>query len=207
VNSDLVYVIGAPGGSVAKIGHAKHLRRRLSQIQTGHPAKIEVLWSIEGGIRLESGLHDDLHEYRVHGEWFDFGTLDPVATVKEAVKRVRQREVAMLTNRTAPLPPAEVLASLRNARRLSDEAAAGLDARMRSVTDSEMAIDLAIEYVRHLTESAALDAEIAQASAMVRAEGVARTVDLCDGNQSKAARRLGLDQSTVNRLVRKARGE
>jgi hypothetical protein len=40
--------------------------------------------------------------------------------------------------------------------------------------------------------------------ALTRAQAVLNVVDRCNGNQSMAARRLGLDQSTVNKLVRKA---
>ncbi|MFE7780339.1 hypothetical protein [Streptomyces nigrescens] len=39
--------------------------------------------------------------------------------------------------------------------------------------------------------------------ALERAEAVADVVAYCGGNQSKASRLLGLDQSTVNKLVRK----
>jgi hypothetical protein len=41
--------------------------------------------------------------------------------------------------------------------------------------------------------------------ALARARAVLKVVDRCSGNQSLAARGLGLDQSTVNKLVRKAR--
>jgi DNA-binding protein Fis len=45
----------------------------------------------------------------------------------------------------------------------------------------------------------------AETAALRRAQAVARLVDAFGGNQSAAARFLGLDQSTVNKLVRKAR--
>ncbi|MEU3656460.1 hypothetical protein AB0E67_27365 [Streptomyces sp. NPDC032161] len=44
----------------------------------------------------------------------------------------------------------------------------------------------------------------AQESAARRAAAVAEVVAYCGGNQSKAGRVLGLDQSTVNKLVKKA---
>lgn len=46
--------------------------------------------------------------------------------------------------------------------------------------------------------------EEADRRAMERAHAVAEVVAYCGGNQSAAARVLGLDQSTVNKLVRKA---
>lgn len=47
--------------------------------------------------------------------------------------------------------------------------------------------------------------EAADRLAMERAAAVAEVVAYCGGNQSHAARTLGLDQSTVNKLVKKAR--
>jgi hypothetical protein len=43
--------------------------------------------------------------------------------------------------------------------------------------------------------------------ALARAKKVAEFVAWCGGNQSHAARVLGLDQSTVNKLVKKAKAE
>ena len=48
-------------------------------------------------------------------------------------------------------------------------------------------------------------ADVATLAALARAQAVETVVDLLDGNQSAAARALRLNQSTVNRLVRKAR--
>lgn len=45
----------------------------------------------------------------------------------------------------------------------------------------------------------------AETAALRRAQAVARLVEACDGNQSEAARRLGLHQTTVNKLVLRAR--
>lgn len=49
------------------------------------------------------------------------------------------------------------------------------------------------------------DDEAAQKSAAFRAAAVAEVVAYCGGNQSEAGRVLGLDQSTVNKLVAKHR--
>lgn len=48
------------------------------------------------------------------------------------------------------------------------------------------------------------DAEKAQASALRRAKAVARVVELCNNNQTEAAKLLGIDQSRVSRLTAKA---
>lgn len=67
-----------------------------------------------------------------------------------------------------------------------------------------LVLQIAIDRARELAAIAERDAAAAQASALARAAGIARVVNLCGGNQSEAARRLELDQSTVNKLVRKA---
>ena len=63
---------------------------------------------------------------------------------------------------------------------------------------TEAAIETAITAVHLATR----DAETAS---LRRAQAVTRLVDLLDGNQSEAARRLGLHQTTVNKLVARAR--
>jgi len=71
--------------------------------------------------------------------------------------------------------------------------------------DAGLAIQVAVEAAQELGNVAERDAQAAQASAMARARGVVEVVRLCGGNQSEAARRLGVDQSRVNQLVKKAR--
>lgn len=70
---------------------------------------------------------------------------------------------------------------------------------------TEAAIEAAVAAVRLATREANQATDDAEAKARVRAEAVANLVKLCGGNQSEAARRIGLDQSRVNRLVQKAR--
>lgn len=85
----VVYVIGQPGQRIAKIGTTSNLPARLRAIQTGHPFRLEVLWSCPGGRRLESWLHEGLAARRLTGEWFDFGEFDPVFVVRDGVRRAR----------------------------------------------------------------------------------------------------------------------
>lgn len=54
----------------AKIGFAKNIRKRLSQIQTGCPAKIEMLGYLPGDRKAEANLHRQCAAHRVFGEWF-----------------------------------------------------------------------------------------------------------------------------------------
>lgn len=63
----------------------------------------------------------------------------------------------------------------------------------------ERLIVAAVEVVREATVAA-------ETAGLRRAEAVARLVAACGGNQSEAARRLGIHQSRVNKLVAKVRG-
>lgn len=84
-----IYVIGAPVSSVAKIGKAIDPEQRLAGIQVGNPERLALRWTTSGGIRLERWLHEEFGHLRLIGEWFDFGTLDPVEQVEAAVERYR----------------------------------------------------------------------------------------------------------------------
>lgn len=79
--NEVVYVIGSPGSSLVKIGKSQNIRARLRSIQNMSPAPLSVLWTTPGGRALETRLHDAFDEYRVHGEWFDFGDADPLELV------------------------------------------------------------------------------------------------------------------------------
>ena len=80
-DSGTVYLIGASGSSSAKIGVTGNLKKRLASFRYSISRDLEVLWSAPGGLELEGWLHRQFHDARTHGEWFDFGDLDPVATV------------------------------------------------------------------------------------------------------------------------------
>ncbi len=70
---------------------------------------------------------------------------------------------------------------------------------------TEAQIETALLDLHLATQAADAAAADAEAKALDRARVVARIVDLCGGNQSDAARRIGMDQSRVNRLVQKVR--
>lgn len=88
--TDVVYLIGPASGSVFKIGRANDVERRLRQLQPGHPAKLGVLWTKEGGSLLEGELHRWFKDCHVFGEWFDFGDRDPVAAVNAAADVINE---------------------------------------------------------------------------------------------------------------------
>ncbi|MCX5598462.1 hypothetical protein OOK29_09955 [Streptomyces phaeochromogenes] len=76
---------------------------------------------------------------------------------------------------------------------------------IHGVIDIHSTVDELVGRVSDLTEAWRRDEKTAQDSAYKRAAAVSSVVQACNENQSEAARRLGLDQSTVNKLVRKAR--
>lgn len=175
---DFVYVIGASESSRVKIGHSCNLNRRLGDIQRMSPVPLLLLWSHPGTYELEGVLHREFDAYRQHGEWFDFGGQDPIPLVEAKVRSCHPR-----------LFHSSRVSALRG------NSGPAVEAQIQTAL-----LDL------HLATQAADDAAAdAEAKALDRARVVARIVDLCGGNQSDAARRIGIDQSRVNRLVQKVR--
>lgn len=100
-----VYVIGPRPRGPVKIGYTSKVpESRLKSIQTGHPERLHILWSVEGDMALEFSLHERFKDYRTVGEWFDFGDLDPVAAIREAVFELRGIRQVMATQTPRPSP-------------------------------------------------------------------------------------------------------
>lgn len=89
---DVLYVIGQPGTGIAKIGITGNVKSRLRTIQTGSPVPVAVRWWHPGDYDLERQLHQEFAEYRMHGEWFDFGVEEPEILVEMAVQARRPEE-------------------------------------------------------------------------------------------------------------------
>lgn len=64
-----VYIIEDSDGDV-KIGHAKDVRNRFSNLQTAHKKPLSLLCSLPGGRFHESQLHNLFERSRIAGEWF-----------------------------------------------------------------------------------------------------------------------------------------
>ena len=62
------YVIEAVGLNMVKIGKAKNVTKRLKQLQTGSPLKLQVLHCFD--LDCEGDLHRHFASHRVNGEWF-----------------------------------------------------------------------------------------------------------------------------------------
>lgn len=93
-----VYVFGAAGTQLVKIGRANDVRQRLSDCQTGSPLILAVLWSRETDYAslAESTLHQRFAKHRAHGEWFSLGA-DPLSLIIPAYNEMEgtfEEEVA-----------------------------------------------------------------------------------------------------------------
>ncbi|MFB7467285.1 GIY-YIG nuclease family protein [Streptomyces sp. NPDC056224] len=99
-----VYVIGSSGSAHVKIGTSISPEKRLKELQTGNPGRLELLWCTPGGRDLESALHKVFDEYRTEGEWFDFREVQPVGAIPLAVyqRAVGLARTPARNNRSAP---------------------------------------------------------------------------------------------------------
>ena len=65
-----VYFIGSRLG--IKIGHTGGaVSERLQKLQTGHPARLEILAVMEGDREVETSIHELLAPSRIYGEFFE----------------------------------------------------------------------------------------------------------------------------------------
>lgn len=78
---DYLYVLQCEGGYL-KIGVTNHnnIDKRIKQLQTGNPKKIEVVWFEERPYaqRAEKYLHTAFKDKCTHGEWFEGITLNEI---------------------------------------------------------------------------------------------------------------------------------
>lgn len=80
-----VYVIGQNWTGDLKIGFSKNPWARLTELQTGHPEKIDVLAIFKCRASSEIALHDLLKEFRGNGEWFN-----PPSNIRDELRYAQQ---------------------------------------------------------------------------------------------------------------------
>lgn len=68
--SEFLYLIQGENGGYIKIGISDSIEDRLSQLQTGSPVLLNIVYSCKGA-KLEKKLHTHFANKRMHGEWFD----------------------------------------------------------------------------------------------------------------------------------------
>ena len=80
-----------------KIGVAKNIERRRSNLQTGNPLELRLLgWiNTEGNFELERRLHQHFSARRVRGEWF---AIEPADILLIPMRAARDGFVAKNTN-------------------------------------------------------------------------------------------------------------
>jgi len=67
-----VYFIREADGGAVKIGISSSVSKRLCELQTGNPRKLEVVHVIPGGLKKERELHNKFRNHRLEGEWFEW---------------------------------------------------------------------------------------------------------------------------------------
>lgn len=70
-NQEFVYVIHATGTSLIKLGYSTNPQKRLSELQTASPHKLQILASWPGNRAREKRLHRHMAQFRREGEWFE----------------------------------------------------------------------------------------------------------------------------------------
>lgn len=76
-----VYFIGSESSDLTKIGFSVRPKARLSQVQSGNPERLELLYVVPATKAIETKLHDLFAPLRAVGEWFK--TADFVRLVGE----------------------------------------------------------------------------------------------------------------------------
>jgi hypothetical protein len=63
-----VYFVAFDG--FVKIGVAKNVKKRVSQLQSGCPHQLDLIGVVEGDRETEAAYHKKFRKLRVSGEWF-----------------------------------------------------------------------------------------------------------------------------------------
>jgi hypothetical protein len=77
-----IYFIQAINGGPVKIGFSICPEKRMSELQTANPYKLDLIGSIKGNVFAEKKLHRHLIHARTFGEWFE-----PDEVVIETIKQ------------------------------------------------------------------------------------------------------------------------
>lgn len=85
---DFVYVI-ASGDRCHKIGVTREPAKRLSQLQVGHPHRLEIVFLVKTNrtVSVERAAHKALATHRLSGEWFGVEAEVAIRAVLKADRR------------------------------------------------------------------------------------------------------------------------
>lgn len=67
-----VYFLRSGDAGPVKIGLASNVKARIAVLQTGHPARLNVLREVAGDSQTEAYFHRLYAADQLHGEWFSF---------------------------------------------------------------------------------------------------------------------------------------
>lgn len=176
-----VYLIGSTLTRPVKIGVAKNAESRLDELRIGSPVPLHIMWKARGGRTLERSLHEYFAPYRIHGEWFDFGSENPTALVATAAvymgspthpQRAAAEDLLRVAQSALAIDTPNVVGHLINAASVTGR---------NSVTNAEAFAYLATvdaEYMpRHDEDQEQYRSRVGKRLAMaLRAEGIAVTV-------------------------------
>jgi hypothetical protein len=68
----VIYFVQPRGRPLVKIGHARHVGRRVADLQVVSPDELIVLGVVAGGLAKETALHARFAGQWVRGEWFRY---------------------------------------------------------------------------------------------------------------------------------------
>ena len=68
----LKYIYFIKAGDFVKIGITTNPKKRLHDLQTSNPLKLDLIYFMPGDENLEKILHEVFDEYKESGEWFRF---------------------------------------------------------------------------------------------------------------------------------------
>jgi hypothetical protein len=76
-----IYLIKSLNEGVYKIGVSKNPNKRLSELQTGNPYPIEILYLYESNMayKIESVLHNRYSHFNTQLEWFELSIKEEVS--------------------------------------------------------------------------------------------------------------------------------
>lgn len=89
-------------GNYIKIGYADSPRRRLKELQTGNPEKLDLMGTVPGGTARERELHELFCDFHVKGEWFQLVT--DILAYLTAQGTLAKPKKSTSTQKKAPAP-------------------------------------------------------------------------------------------------------
>jgi hypothetical protein len=84
-----IYFIQQGKNGPIKIGFTDNIEKRLKELQTANPYKLNLLLCINGNLKSEKELHKRFEQHRLNGEWFE-----PVEEILDYIYSCKFKKVA-----------------------------------------------------------------------------------------------------------------